>query len=48
MYTIGNHEFYKWVNVGYYLIDSDIYLLPVYSIVPKLSLLIALHKQLTG
>jgi len=29
-----------------YRIDSDIYLLPVYSVVPKLSPLIALHKQL--
>lgn len=46
MYTIGNQELYECVNAGYYLIDFDIYLLPVYSVVPKLTTLIALHKQL--
>jgi len=46
MYTIGNQELYECVNAVYYRIDSDIYLLPVYSVVPKLTPLKALHKQL--
>jgi hypothetical protein len=36
------------LNAGYYRIDSDIYLLPLYLVVPKLSSLMALHKQLIG